>query len=56
MHDGNEEVRDLSKVFAKIGKLVEEAAECLEILVVLISLSAGGLDLLLKLAEGTSVG
>ena len=55
VHNGDKEVRDLSEILSEISELVEETNKGLKILVVLIGLSAGGLNLLLELGEGTSV-
>lgn len=56
MHDGHEEVGDLSELLAEVGQLAEQPRQGLEILEVLVSLCAGCLDLLLELAEGAGVG
>ena len=55
MHHRDEELRDLSEILSEIGELVEQRSEGLEVLEVLIGLCACCLDLLLELAEGSSV-
>lgn len=55
MHDGHKEVRHLSKLLAKVGKLVKQSGESLKVFVVLVGLRASSLNLLLELAERSSV-
>jgi hypothetical protein len=56
VHDRDEEIGDLGELLAEVGELIEQAGQSLQVLEVLVSLCAGGLDLLLELAEGASVG
>ena len=56
MHDWCEQFGDFSEVFSEVSQLVEERRQSLEILKVLICLSASSLNLLLELAERSSVG
>ena len=56
MHDGDEGLSDLRDVFALVNEIFEEGVEGLEILEVLVGLSAGGLHLFLELGESGGVG
>ena len=56
VHDGHEELGDIGQVLRGVLKLVEVLLEGLEELVVLVSLDASNVNLLLQLAEGTSLG
>ena len=55
MHDGDKEVRNLSELFTQVSELVEKGSECLQVLKVLVTFRAGSLNLLLELAERSSV-
>ena len=55
VHDGDEELRDFSKVERGVDELVEVLLKGLEVLVVLISLDSGNMDFLLEFAEGASL-
>lgn len=56
MHDGHKEVGHLGKLLAKVGKLVKQSGESLKVFEVLVGLRASSLNLLLELAERSSVG
>ena len=56
VHDWDEEFGDIDKLLAWIDELKEEIFESSQVLVVLIGLVSGGLNFLLKFAEGVSVG
>jgi hypothetical protein len=55
MHDGDKEVRNLSDLFTQVSELVEKGSECLQVLKVLVTFRAGSLNLLLELAERSSI-
>ena len=56
VHDGDEGLSDLRDVFALVNEIFEKVVEGLEILEVLVGLSAGSLHLFLELGESGGVG
>lgn len=56
VHDWDEEVNNVLKLVGWVGKLVEQFSQGLEISEVLVGLRSSNLDLLLELAERSSVG
>lgn len=55
VHDWDEQFLDIAELLRIVGQLLEQAAEGLQVQVVVVGLDSSHLDLLLKLGEGTSV-
>jgi len=55
VHDGHEQVGDLSQILVVSAETVEQVSQRLQVEVVVVGLNAIALDFLLELTEGTSV-